>query len=169
MTIRVAYTTCPEGEAATMEKCKDKIVAPYRICVVKILFQPWQTVQKKVTESQCAPEKYKKGKKMAKNLLLKETNEVSDKKEKHRMLGGFQDVDVNTEELTQLVSFIVDSIDKQSNSLHALKIVKIVEAQRQVVSGVKTKLVIELGYTSCRKKPSLDKSQCEIDDKRVRK
>jgi hypothetical protein len=150
----------------TMEKCKDKIVSPYRICSVKILFQPWQNVQKKVTESQCYPEKFKKGKKMAKELSLRDTNEVVD--QKTPMLGGFMPVDVTSQDLNELVNFVVESIDQQSNAMHAQKLVKILEAQKQVVSGVKTKIVLELGYTSCRKHASLDKSQCTIDENRVR-
>jgi hypothetical protein len=72
----VAHTTCKEDEPISLEKCKDKIVLPYRVCSIKILFQPWQEVQRKVTESQCYPEKvyYKKGKKLGKKLKLEEYN-----------------------------------------------------------------------------------------------
>lgn len=83
MKIRVAHTTCKEGEEVTLAKCKDKIVPPFRVCSVKILFQPWQEVQRKMTESQCLPEKayYKKkqGKKIAKQLDLYKENEVNKK------------------------------------------------------------------------------------------
>jgi len=132
---------------------------------VKILFQPWQTVQKKVTESQCYPEKYKKGKKIAKELSLKNANEVIENKP--QLLGGYQPVDVASEELNELINFVVQSIDERSNAIHAQKMIKILEAQKQIVSGVNTRIVIELGYTSCRKHTGLDKSKCEIDETRV--
>lgn len=73
---------------------------------------------------------------------------------------------MKSSELVELVNFIVESIDQQSNAMHAQKLVKIVAAQRQIVAGMKTKLVVELGYTGCRKNPTLDKSQCEIDNTR---
>lgn len=76
------------------------------------------------------------------------------------------EIDVKNAELAELANFIVDSLDAQSNALHAQKLVKIIAAQRQVVAGLKTKMVVELGYTICRKHPTLDKSGCEIDDNR---
>lgn len=163
MKVRVAFTSCKENDASsTWENCKDKVLPPYRVCSIKILFQPWQTVQKKVTESNCYPEKSyykKKGKK------LDLENTVNLEKQPKKLIGGFVPVDEKSEELKELLSFVVDAVDAQSNALHKQKLVKVIEAQRQVVSGIKTKMVIELGYTGCRKnKPAAD--TCEIDESR---
>jgi len=177
--IRVAHTTCKESNGpTTIEKCsKDNFVLPYRVCSMKILVQPWQEMQRKVVESQCYPEKAyykdKKGKKMGKQLDLErysaKQNDVREKWNPKQMIGGVHDVDLDekNEELHELVNFVVDNVDRMSNAMHAQKLVKIIEAKRQLVSGLKTKLVIELGYTGCRKHKELDKSQCEIDESRT--
>ncbi|CAG7817973.1 unnamed protein product, partial [Allacma fusca] len=62
--LRVAQTTCEEGKGKTLNDCRTKIQLPFVICNVKVLVQPWQTVTKKVTESQCFPEKMKASKKL---------------------------------------------------------------------------------------------------------
>lgn len=168
--IRVAQTTCEEGSEVTYEKCKDKISLPYSVCNIKVLFQPWQTVQKKVTESQCSQEKMKKGKKLGKQFYFKKDgsskpsgNEVLNDKQ---LLGGFSPVDPDSAEMAKLTDFVMTSVDAQSNAMHAQKLVRVIEAQRQVVSGVKTKMVIEIGYTQCRKSRQLEREKCEFDDSR---
>jgi len=170
----VAQTKCPEGEEVTLEKCKDSIVLPYSICNVKILFQPWQTQSKKVTESQCSPEKYRKSKK----LFFKRFGDGQNNKGKinrvhkkqrtgDKLIGGFMKVDPQSKDIVDLTDFIVDSFDAESNAMHAQKVIRIVDAQRQIVNGVKTKIMVEIGYTKCRKEPALDKTNCNVDEERV--
>lgn len=167
--IRVAQTTCEEGSDVTYEKCKDKISLPYSVCNIKVLFQPWQTIQKKVTESQCSQEKMKKGKKLAKQYYFKKDenskaeNEVLDSKP---LLGGFTAVNPDSSELAELTDFVMSSVDAQSNAMHAQRLIRVIEAQRQVVSGVKTKMLIEIGYTSCRKHKNVERNKCEVDESR---
>jgi len=165
--IRVAQTTCEEGTEVTYEKCKDKITLPYKVCVIKVLFQPWQTVQKKVTESQCYEEKMKKGKKLGKQYHFKKDDnrqhrEIHDKV----LLGGYTSVNPDSQDLADLTEFVMSSLDAQSNAMHAQKVVRVIEAQRQVVSGVKTKMLMEIGYTTCRKHKELERSKCDIDESR---
>lgn len=167
--VRVAQTTCEEGTDVTFEKCKEKIVPPYSICDIKILFQPWQTVQKKVTESQCNQEKTKKGKKLGKQYYFKKdglSNPTPDNITGKVLLGGFTAVNPDSEDLLRLSDFVLASVDAQSNAMHAQRLVRVIEAQRQIVSGVKTKMIIELGYTKCRKSKELERDKCEIDDSR---
>lgn len=180
--IRVAQTSCKEGKEITLESCKDKMELPYSICNVKILFQPWQTVQKKVTESQCFPEKMKTSKKIARKLFFdsdgykNKNNRVLKKHKKEgandnngsgeQIVGAPTKVSPDSPELQTLIQFAVETVDAQSNALHAQKLVRVIDAQRQLVSGILTKLTLETGYTDCRKNPNLDKSKCNIDEQR---
>ena len=137
MKLRVAETTCAEGKNATLEQCRDKMQLPFLICDVKILFQPWQTVQKKVTESQCFPEKMKASKKLAKKLFGDEfkKNKIHKLKKSLRgekPIGGPKEVDPESPEIKSLMDWAVESLDAQSNALHAQKLVKVIHAERQV-------------------------------------
>jgi len=162
--IRVAQTSCEENSGATLEKCKDKITLPFQRCEVKVLFQPWQTVQKKLVQSQCTRENYKTSKKVAKQLFG--TLEKRSKRMQQPLIGEGKVLDPESEDIAELVNFAIDSVDLMSNALHAQKLVRVVYAERKLVSGVSTKLVLELGYTKCRKEPELDKSTCSIDEER---
>lgn len=108
---------------------------PFVICDVKVLLQPWQTVQKKLTQGECTPMKYKKSKKLAKQLFgdkrkkLRSNNEIESN---DVLIGGKVIIDPTSEELNELVDFAIDSVDAQSNALHAQKLVRVVYADRQV-------------------------------------
>lgn len=115
-----------------MEKCKDKIRLPFERCEVKVLFQPWQTVQKKLVQSQCTRESYKKSKKAAKQLFS--TLEKRNKKIKKSIIGGGKEIDPESENISDLVNFAIESMDSMSNALHAQKLVRIVYAERKVSS-----------------------------------
>jgi hypothetical protein len=128
--IRVAQTSCEEGTEITYEKCKDKLILPFQRCDIKVLFQPWQAMQKKVVQSQCSPENYKKSKKLAKKLFKQDKVRETPGK-----VGGSKVIDPDTEDISELVNFVIDALDAQSNALHAQKLVKVVHAERQVREG----------------------------------
>ena len=152
--LQVAPSTCPENSDATLEACKDKVVLPLVICDVKVLMQPWQTVQKKkLTQGECQPMKLKQSKKIAKKLFS--DNEIQ--KRKQNLLGGQNDVliggrkliDPNSPELSELVDFAVDSVDASSNALHAQKLVRVVYADRQVGNANSNGCLFIYDFASC--------------------
>jgi len=170
MKLRVAMTGCLEGKNATLEQCQDKLQLPFRICDVKVLFQPWQTVQKKVTESQCVPEKMKASKKLARKLFgdefKKKSKKIKKDKSSPKLIGAPVEVDPESPELASLMDWAMNSIDQQSNALHVQKLVKVHHADRQIVNGIMNHVTIETGYTKCRKNAITDteRSACELDE-----
>ncbi|XP_022244503.1 L-cystatin-like [Limulus polyphemus] len=86
-----------------------------------------------------------------------------------KRLGGWEDVDVEDEHVKNAAGFAVKEMSTRSNGLYHQKLVEIQEARRQVVSGWKFKLMLEVGTTSCKKNEVTfeDVEQCEIDENRL--
>ncbi|XP_067900663.1 cystatin-like [Heterodontus francisci] len=66
------------------------------------------------------------------------------------ILGGPEDASPNDAKVIEVAQFAVAEFNKKSNDAYLYKIVTIVSAQKQVVSGVKYILKVEVGRTQCR-------------------
>ncbi|XP_076318633.1 L-cystatin-like [Tachypleus tridentatus] len=87
-----------------------------------------------------------------------------------KILGGWEDVDVEDENVKNAAVFAVEKLNTQSNGLYHQKLAGIHKAQRQLVSGWKFKLVLEVGTTSCKKNEvTFDNvKHCEINENELK-
>ena len=76
---------------------------------------------------------------------------------KGRLLGGLMEADVNEEGVQEALSFAVSEFNKRSNDAYQSRVVRVVRARKQVVSGMNYFLDVELGRTTC------TKSQANLD------
>ncbi|XP_075059895.1 cystatin-like [Mixophyes fleayi] len=70
------------------------------------------------------------------------------------MVGGWSDVDPNREDVQEIANFAVKKHNEKSNDLFNLKLIRIITAKTQVVSGTNYAVTVELGRTQCRKNGS---------------
>ena len=76
------------------------------------------------------------------------------------LLGGPQSVDVEDPYVKELASFALLEIDKGLNSPYQQKVVRVVEAKRQVVAGTLMHLKLELATTNCLKSEKVASENC---------
>ncbi|KAM3929966.1 cystatin-like [Leptodactylus fuscus] len=77
------------------------------------------------------------------------------------LLGGLEDADVNSTLVKQAVSCALYEYNKASNDMYHTGVVKVHSAQKQIVSGIKVFLDVDIGRTQC-KKPITDASGCKL-------
>nr|B1P1J3.1 RecName: Full=Cystatin-1; AltName: Full=Cystatin JZTX-75; Flags: Precursor [Chilobrachys guangxiensis]ABY71743.1 cystatin-like peptide [Chilobrachys guangxiensis] len=65
--------------------------------------------------------------------------------------GGWRDKDVDDEDIRKFATLAASENSKMSNSLYFEKLVKVIEAKSQVVSGVKYNITFEIAPTECKK------------------
>uniref|UniRef100_UPI00398EE458 cystatin-like n=1 Tax=Pristiophorus japonicus TaxID=55135 RepID=UPI00398EE458 len=70
--------------------------------------------------------------------------------------GALEPVSLTDPDMLKAVWFAVAEYNKASNNIYVHKMVRVVSAQRQIVSGIKYVLEVEVGKTQCR--------QGEVDD-----
>ncbi|XP_056422120.1 cystatin-like [Hyla sarda] len=78
-----------------------------------------------------------------------------------RLLGGREPVDVSSSGVKQALSFAMYEYNRGSNDMYASRPVTVRKAERQVVSGYKYFLDVDVGRTQCRK-PTTDMDVCDL-------
>ncbi|XP_006268793.1 cystatin [Alligator mississippiensis] len=68
-----------------------------------------------------------------------------------RLLGGLEDANENDEGVQRALQFAMSEYNKASNDKYSSRVARVVRAQKQIVSGVKYILDVELGRTTCTK------------------
>ncbi|CAG09511.1 unnamed protein product [Tetraodon nigroviridis] len=76
------------------------------------------------------------------------------------MPGGFQDVDPNDEGVKGALNFAVVQHNRASNDMYLRQVAEVVKVQRQVVSGLKYVITVNMARSLCRK--SSPQEVCEI-------
>ncbi|XP_075605590.1 cystatin-like [Balearica regulorum gibbericeps] len=69
----------------------------------------------------------------------------------------------NDEGLQQALHFAMAEYNKASNDMYSSRVVRIISAKRQIVSGVKYIMEVEIGRTTC-PKPAADLQSCAFHD-----
>ncbi|XP_069706226.1 cystatin-C [Phaenicophaeus curvirostris] len=69
----------------------------------------------------------------------------------------------NDEGLQRALRFAVAEYNKASNDMYSSRAVRVLSAQRQIVSGVKYIMKVEIGRTTC-PKPATDLQSCAFHD-----
>ncbi|NXV84116.1 CYT protein, partial [Atlantisia rogersi] len=82
-----------------------------------------------------------------------------------RLLGAPVDIANagNDEGLQRALQFAMSEYNKASNDMYSSRVVRIIRAQRQIVSGVKYIMEVEVGRTTC-PKPAADLQSCAFHD-----
>ncbi|KAM6138709.1 cystatin-C [Phoenicopterus ruber ruber] len=82
-----------------------------------------------------------------------------------RLLGAPVDVDNadNDEGLQRALQFAMAEYNKASNDMYSSRVTRILSAKRQIVSGIKYIMKVEIGRTTCTK-PATDLQSCGFHD-----
>ncbi|XP_025960022.1 cystatin-C [Dromaius novaehollandiae] len=80
-----------------------------------------------------------------------------------RLLGAPMDVTDNDEGLQRALHFAMAQYNKASNDKYSSRVVRIISAKRQIVSGVKYIMEVEIGRTNCTKSVT-DVQGCAFHD-----
>ncbi|XP_053919656.1 cystatin-like [Cuculus canorus] len=85
--------------------------------------------------------------------------------EQRRMVGAPVEIGTpeNDEGLQRALSFAVAEYNKASNDMYSSRAVRVLSAQRQIVSGIKYMMKVEIGRTTC-PKPATDLQSCALHD-----
>ena len=76
-------------------------------------------------------------------------------------MGGLKDVeDVFDPYIQDMAEYSRGEIDKMTNTVYAQKVVRVLEARKQVVSGVLVHMKLELVRTTCTK-TSKERTNCQ--------
>ncbi|XP_073445640.1 cystatin-2-like [Dendrobates tinctorius] len=78
-----------------------------------------------------------------------------------RFYGGREKADVDSPSVKQALNFALNDYNKASNDLYQARVVKISNAEKQVVSGVMFYFDVDVGRTQCRK-PITNGNDCEL-------
>jgi hypothetical protein len=78
-----------------------------------------------------------------------------------RMTGGYSTCpDTDDSTVQQAAQFAVATIQESSNSMYTSTLVRVVECQQQVVSGMNYKMTLQVGVTGCRVGAANPPSNC---------
>ncbi|NXL37435.1 CYT protein, partial [Glaucidium brasilianum] len=82
-----------------------------------------------------------------------------------RLLGAPMDIDNagNDEGLQRALHFAIAEYNKASNDMYSSRVVRIISAKKQIVSGIKYVMEVEIGRTTC-PKPAADLQSCAFHD-----
>uniref|UniRef100_A0A8C8EFL6 Egg-white cystatin n=1 Tax=Otus sunia TaxID=257818 RepID=A0A8C8EFL6_9STRI len=69
----------------------------------------------------------------------------------------------NDEGLQRALHFAIAEYNKASNDMYSSRVVRIISAKRQIVSGIKYMMEVEIGRTTC-PKPAADLQSCAFHD-----
>ncbi|KFQ75801.1 Cystatin, partial [Phaethon lepturus] len=69
----------------------------------------------------------------------------------------------NDEGLQRALQFAMAEYNKASNDMYSSRVVRIISAKRQIVSGIKYIMKVEVGRTTC-PKPATDLQSCAFHD-----
>ncbi|XP_026528316.1 cystatin-2 [Notechis scutatus] len=80
-----------------------------------------------------------------------------------RLLGGRENASPEEPGVQAALQFAMNEYNRGSNDMYASRVSEVVEAQKQLVSGVKYYLTVKIGRTVCRKGIS-DLENCAFHD-----
>ncbi|PKK21334.1 cystatin [Columba livia] len=69
----------------------------------------------------------------------------------------------NDEGLQRALRFAMAEYNKASNDMYSSRVVRVISAKRQIVSGIKYIMKVEIGRTTC-PKPAADLQSCAFHD-----
>ncbi|NXD68951.1 CYT protein, partial [Eolophus roseicapillus] len=69
----------------------------------------------------------------------------------------------NDEGLQRALQFAMTEYNRASNDMYSSRVVRIISAKRQIVSGIKYIMEVEIGRTTC-PKPATDLQSCALHD-----
>ncbi|MEU7145909.1 cystatin family protein [Nocardia sp. NPDC046473] len=76
--------------------------------------------------------------------------------------GGWSAADPESREVATATAFAVSDINIRSNAPHYSKLIRIVDAQRQINAGVRYRIVFDMAETFCRKTETVN-TNCAVD------
>uniref|UniRef100_A0A6B2F5S4 Cystatin domain-containing protein n=1 Tax=Bothriechis nubestris TaxID=1766655 RepID=A0A6B2F5S4_9SAUR len=68
-----------------------------------------------------------------------------------RLLGGREDVSPREPGVATALQFAMNEYNRGSNDMYSSRVSEVVEAQKQIVSGIKYYFTVKIGRTVCRK------------------
>ncbi|NXS62105.1 CYT protein, partial [Brachypteracias leptosomus] len=82
-----------------------------------------------------------------------------------RLVGAPVDVSDagNDEGVQRALQFAMTEYNRASNDMYSSKVVRIISAKKQIVSGIKYIIKVEIGRTTCQK-PAADPQSCSLHD-----
>ncbi|KAH0514675.1 Cystatin-D [Microtus ochrogaster] len=83
---------------------------------------------------------------------------------KKMVVGSWQPIDPNDEEVKKAVDFAVKTYNDLTNDLYVSKPIQLMSASQQVVAGMNYYLKIKLGRTTCPKGQSVDLDDCPFNE-----
>ncbi|XP_013050410.2 cystatin-like [Anser cygnoides] len=98
---------------------------------------------------------------LAAALLLAQA--VLGSEEHQRLLGAPVDVAENDEGLQRALQFAMAQYNRANNDMYSSRVVRIISAQRQLVSGIKYTMKVEIARTTCTK-ATADPQSCSLYD-----
>ncbi|XP_068531858.1 cystatin-like [Anas acuta] len=98
---------------------------------------------------------------LAAALLLAQA--VLGSEERRRLLGAPEDVAENDKGLQHALQFAMAQYNRASNDMYASRVVRVISAKRQLVSGIKYTIEVEIGRTTCTKAAG-DPQSCALHD-----
>ncbi|XP_026509004.1 cystatin-like [Terrapene carolina triunguis] len=78
-----------------------------------------------------------------------------------RLLGGLMDAEENDEGVQRALRFAMSEYNKASNDKYRSRVAEVLQARKQIVSGIKYYLNVKVGRTTCTKS-STDVQDCEF-------
>ncbi|KFW78300.1 Cystatin, partial [Phalacrocorax carbo] len=69
----------------------------------------------------------------------------------------------NDEGLQRALQFAMAEYNKASNDMYSSRVVRVINAKKQIVSGIKYLIKVEIGRTTC-SKPATDLQSCTFHD-----
>ncbi|XP_075352747.1 cystatin-C [Mycteria americana] len=79
------------------------------------------------------------------------------------LVGAPMSINDNDEGLQRALQFAMAEYNRASNDMYSSRVVRIISAKRQIVSGIKYIMEVEIGRTTC-PKPVVDLQSCAFHD-----
>ncbi|XP_051831794.1 cystatin-like [Antechinus flavipes] len=76
-----------------------------------------------------------------------------------RLLGGLSEANVNDENVKRALNFAISEFNRATNDKYGSRLVRVLEAKKQLVAGMKYIFKVEIGRTTCTKSVA-DFSNC---------
>ncbi|XP_021923638.1 uncharacterized protein LOC110831681 isoform X2 [Zootermopsis nevadensis] len=154
LTLELGYTSCRKGEDGDISNCQLKEDSSNQICNVDVWDRSWLNLRE-VTNVSCSS---------ASENTAAASESPSGRARRHAdvLVGAPAQADLDDPYIHDMAKTALEEVDRRSNALYRQKIVRIVEAQKQMVAGVLTHLTLELGYSACRKGHDADIDGCQL-------
>ncbi|XP_069682652.1 uncharacterized protein [Periplaneta americana] len=157
VTMEVGCTTCLKGQNGDANICNQH--SNNQICVVKVWDKPWLNFRE-VQEATCSAASQPATE--TANRAKREQSVNRRKRHADVLVGAPIQADINDPAVQEMANLALTELDRTSNALYKQKIVHILEARKQVVSGLLWHLTLELAYSNCRKGRNNTSDTCEV-------